>query len=258
MTFANLHTRAMLANLSIRSWSARKYDRKVTEETNAAHGAGADAGRYNKNLLPGDAASYKALTSHISAARLRHYAQSLPWSDAGWRLLPVKNYQAYQDQTRDDQHTFDTLLAEFLRDYPALRDAARLQLNGLWNEDDYPRDLAARFSFAVDFSPVPQEGDYRVELSQEEIDILTSSTASRVQAAFEAAQNDAVNRLYKVLAKMRERLTTIETCSKCDGKGTTIETRKRPDKGQTVTCWICDGHGQNGSNFPRFSYRKCP
>ncbi|CAM5998721.1 unnamed protein product [Sphagnum balticum] len=62
-----LITRAMLASLRISSWSARKYDKRVTEETNRSHGADSDAGRYNKMLQPGDASSYKALTSHIAA-----------------------------------------------------------------------------------------------------------------------------------------------------------------------------------------------
>ena len=74
---ANLISRAMLASSRISSWSARKYDRKITDETNTAHGASSDAGRYNKMLLPGDASSYKALTSHIAAIRVLHYAKLL-------------------------------------------------------------------------------------------------------------------------------------------------------------------------------------
>ena len=116
----------MLVHLKLEAWSARKYDRKVTQETNDAHGATADAGRYNKHLMPADAATYKALTQHIGALRLTNYAQTLPWSDEGWRLLPVKNYQNYTDTIRAGQHTFNRLLSEFVADYPALRaEAAR-------------------------------------------------------------------------------------------------------------------------------------
>ena len=32
-TQVNLHTRAMLVNLSISSWSARKFDKQITKET---------------------------------------------------------------------------------------------------------------------------------------------------------------------------------------------------------------------------------
>lgn len=87
----NLHTRAVLVNLSISSWSARKFDKQITKETLQAHGASEDAGRWNKNLMPGDATSYKDLVKHLAATREENYAQTLAWADKGFRLLPTKN-----------------------------------------------------------------------------------------------------------------------------------------------------------------------
>jgi hypothetical protein len=196
----------MLASLRISSWSARKYDKKVTAETNAAHGADVDAGRYNKSLLPGDASSYKALTSHIAAVRQLHYAETLAWSDDGWRLLPVLNFQSYTDKLRDAKHEFDRLLSDFLNDYPALRQAARVKLNGMYRDEDYPSNLASKYSFAVEYNPVPTGGDFRVTLSQADIDIIATRTESRVQSAFEDAHKDAVKRLYDCVSRIHERL----------------------------------------------------
>ena len=207
MTRQDLHSRAILVNLGISAWSARKYDRKVTEETNRAHGADSDAGRYNKNLMPGDAASYKALTQHVAAARQRHYDQSLAWSDKGWRLLPIANYTKYTDTIRADQHLFDSLLDSFVADYPALRAQASVKLNGLFNDDDYPSNIRKRYDFTLEYSPVPQGGDFRVALSQEEIDAISARTEERVKAAFAEAQNDAVKRLYETLSKIHSRLS---------------------------------------------------
>jgi hypothetical protein len=67
MTNQDLHTRAMLVSLRISAWSARKYDKKISLEVAANHGASADAGRYNKYLMPADATSYKALEKHIAS-----------------------------------------------------------------------------------------------------------------------------------------------------------------------------------------------
>jgi hypothetical protein len=203
-----LISRAMLASLRISSWSARKYDKRITEETNAAQGAASDAGRYNKMLLPGDASSYKALTSHIAGVRVLHYAQTLAWSDDGWRLLPVANYQRYTDKLRDAKHVYDSLLADFLADYPQLRQDARVKLNGMYRDDDYPDDVAAKYDFAIEYSPVPSGGDFRVELSQAEIDVIATRTESRVKTAFEDAHRDAVKRLYKCVASIHERLAS--------------------------------------------------
>ena len=205
-----LISRAMLASLRISSWSARKYDKKVTKETNDAHGADADAGRYNKMLLPGDASSYKALTSHIAATRVLHYAETLAWSDDGWRLLPVANYTKYTDKLRAAKHTYDALLADFLSDYPALQQAARIKLNGMYRDEDYPSNVASKYGFGIEYNPVPAGGDFRVELSQEEIDIIATRTESRIKNAFEDAHKDAVKRLYDCVSRIHERLAQPE------------------------------------------------
>ena len=205
-----LITRAMLASLRISSWSARKYDKKVTAETNAAHGADSDAGRYNKMLLPGDASSYKALTSHIAATRVLHYAETLAWSDDGWRLLPVANYQKYTDKLRAAKHTYDALLGDFLADYPALQQAARIKLNGMYRDEDYPSNVAGKYAFSIEYSPVPSGGDFRVQLSQAEIDVIATRTESRVADAFKDAHRDAVKRLFDCVSRIHERLASPE------------------------------------------------
>ena len=207
MTDSSLLTRAMLVSLRLTAWSARKYDKRITLETNEAHGAAADAGRYNKALMPSDAPTYKALNSHVSELRLIHYAQTLPWSDEGWRLLPIANYQAYTDKLRAGQHTFNSLLSEFVNDYPALRNEARIRLNGMYSDLDYPADVRAKYSFAIEFAPVPSGGDFRVELGAAEIAVIAARTEERVTAALADAQADAVNRLYECLSKMTERLS---------------------------------------------------
>lgn len=244
-----MNTRAILVSLSISAWSARKYDKKVTKDTNEAHNASHDAGRYNKMLLPGDASTYKALAQHIAAARLRHTEQTLPWSDEGRRILPIKNFDKYTDITRADQHKFNSLLNDFWHDYPRLREDAKAKLNGMYLESDYPEDVRGRYSFKVVIDPVPTGSDYRVALPQDDIDHIAATTEERVKQAFADAQADAVKRLYSVVEKIRERLTTKNTCTNCGGKGEAVETRKGPEKGTTVPCWICEGVGKTNAEY---------
>lgn len=66
----SIHARALLVWLTISGWSARRYDRQVTNKVNAQYAASTDAGRYNKHLLPGDAPSYKALTALLGAIQI--------------------------------------------------------------------------------------------------------------------------------------------------------------------------------------------
>ena len=206
MTASDMHTRAMLVSLRISACSFRKYDRKVSQDTATAHGTTTDAGRYNKNLLPGDAPSYKALTSHIADLRVKHYAQTLPWTDDGWRLLPVKNFTAYSDMVRAGMHTADTLLAEFIADYPAMKLTAERILNGMYSELDYHSDIRSRYSWGVEYNPVPCASDFRVTLAAGEIDAIAARTEERVKQAFSEAQGDAVKRLADCLTRIHERL----------------------------------------------------
>lgn len=210
-----MHKRAVLVSLKISSWSARKYDKKVTQETNAAHGADADAGRYNKKLIPGDAPEYKALIQHINEMRDVHYQNTLPWTDDGWRILTIKNYAEYMELMRKGRAKFEDLLDEFVSAYPRLRADARVKLNGMWRDEDYPSDIEERFSFAYEPAPMPSGGDYRVDLPAAEIKLLEKRTEERVKAAYAEAQNDAVRRLYEVVANIKERLSA--TREKKDG-----------------------------------------
>jgi hypothetical protein len=211
MTTNDLLTRAMLVNLSISSWSASKFDKKVTRETNEAHGAAENAGRYNKSLMPDDAEAYKALQKHIASVRQDiHYAQTLPWSDTGWRLLPIKNYQAYTDSIRKAQHEFESLRDTFIAEYPTLRENARVKLNGMYREADYPRYIGDRYSMSVEYSPVPAGTDFRVTLADEEIATIAARTEERVKQAFQDAMTGpkgAVPRLYEIVANIQAKLS---------------------------------------------------
>ena len=206
MTASDMHTRAMLVSLRISAWSARKYDRKVSQDTATAHGTTLDAGRYNKHLLPGDCPAYKSLVSHLANLRVSHYAQSLAWSDDGWRLLPVKNYQAYTDMLRKGFHEADSLLADFCADYPTMRIEAQRILNGMYQDTDYPSDIRSRYGWSVEYAPVPQGTDFRVTLAAGEVQAIAARTEERVKQAFADAQKDAIQRLAECLGRIHERL----------------------------------------------------
>lgn len=250
MNNEQLYERAVLVSLKISAWTARKYDKKVSQEVADAHGATVEAGRYNKHLMPADAESYKALVKHIGDMRAMHYEQTLPWSDDGKRLLPITNYDNYTKLVREGTHKFHRLLDAFVVDYPELCREAQRRFNGLFNADDYPEKVRERYSFDMVIDPVPAGADFRVKLSDKEIAILSASAEQRAKEQADAAQRDIVERLYKCLGKIQERLSTRDHCKNCDGKGIATDTRKKSkDKGKEVACWICEGAGSTAATF---------
>src|SRR5262245_3123949 len=86
---------AMLVNDTITTFTASKHDKKITHDVAQAHNTVDVVGRYNKNLLPIDAPSYKKALSECNAARGDHYTHTLPWNDDGARILPATNYLEY-------------------------------------------------------------------------------------------------------------------------------------------------------------------
>ena len=208
----SIHSRALLVWLRISTWSARRYDKPLSAKINAQHNAASDAGRYNKMLLPGDAKSYKALTALAGSIRQSHYSNTLAWSDEGWRLLPTANYAAYTQWLRDQQRAFADTLTQFMADYPALKDAAKIRLNGLFSAADYPdvQDLRSRFALAVEYAPVPAQGDLRVDLGADQIAMIESAIGDRTGRAVADAMQDAWSRLHAVVGKIAERLADPE------------------------------------------------
>lgn len=75
----NLAEKALLVTLNISQWSARKYDRKVTEEVNDTHQA-KDAGRFNKLLI--DKTHLDEIQKIVNEAR--HFHATKPHSRRVW------------------------------------------------------------------------------------------------------------------------------------------------------------------------------
>ena len=198
--------KAMLASLSISQWSARKHDKRVSQEVNERYN-GKDAGRFNKVLASKE--SLKEIQAAVSAARNFHMEQTLPWGERGERLLPSKNYGAYNRQMRDYKQAFEDAVEAFVSDYHTVIFEAKKTLGGLFNREDYPEagQIRDKFEFKTVISPVPVAEDFRVQLSHEEIAAIQEDIEQRVMASNAAATRDLWQRLYEVVGHMVERLS---------------------------------------------------
>ncbi|MDP8320842.1 MAG: DUF3150 domain-containing protein [Candidatus Stygibacter australis] len=201
----SLNEKAMLVHLNISFWTARKYDRKISREIEIQYNAD-EAGRYNKILIANE---YLAnIRKMVSAARTFHYENTLPWNDNGGRLLPAANYFNYVKAMQNLQADFDRETANFIRVYPDLKNEAKLRLNGMFDEEDYPdiSTLRTKYAFSSQVTPVPEAEDFRVKLNDSEVDSIKQSIERQVQNSTREAMNDLWNRLFRVVNHMAERL----------------------------------------------------
>ena len=158
----NTHSRAMLVKFSARKWLARKKDKRVTSEVQAANKASAKSGNFQKRLIDNkkndgsDARNeYGELVKIIGAARVAHVANTLAWGKDGdgWRLLPLANLEAYEEAQRSHTREFETRLRDFVLAYPALRNEAKEYLGDMFKESDYPRPDFIGDRFSIEYEP---------------------------------------------------------------------------------------------------------
>ncbi len=202
----NLSDRALLVQLSVSQWTARKYDKKVTNEVASAHGTTTAAGRYNKSLLPMndylDRVHKK--TTHI---RTKFYENTLPWGIEGTMMLPTSNYLQFMTDFRKEKGEWQYLVDQFVGNYDQLRLDAKRLLGSLYDDGDYPdeTDVARKFKMDMAIFPVPNT-DFRVSIASDELTRIQQDVEKRIADAQTTAMKEVWDRLYDRVKHMAEKL----------------------------------------------------
>ena len=199
--------RALLVQLSISQWTARKFDKKTTKEVADSHGVIEVVGRYNKALLPLNDL-LKQIHQTSAAIRQRFYANTLPWGIEGTFILPTGNYLEFMTEFRGYKSKWLVLVDQFCDQYPAIKLEAQKILGNMYDAKDYPDDDQIRGKFKMDMAvfPVPSN-DFRVELSDDELSRIHQDVEARVQGAAQLAMRDAWDRLYAKVTHLAGKLS---------------------------------------------------
>lgn len=216
---AGIARAGVLVSMNVSLYSGRKQDKRTQAEVVAAKGSGSSrAASVYKNLFT-DCKELEAITKFQAKARLRHYQLTLPWNDNGLRLLPTKSLLEYKAEMNRFSDQFDLLVEAFLDKYDNLVAAAAFKLGTLFDRDEYPlrEQVARRFRFDIDFTPLPTAGDFRLDIESEVQRDLVAQYEKRMAAQVAAAQQDAWSRMYEALTRLKDRLTLDE-----DGKRKTF------------------------------------
>lgn len=228
MTKRNLLSeKAILASLTIGGWSARKYDERVTRETNQRNNAKDDAGRYNKLLVAKE--EIQKIQQIMGKARTASYELTMPWLDDGARILPSAMYDKYTKALRELRIEYETAVKKFADGYPQMVEDAKQRLNGMFNQDDYPpagemsmfnykTNPFGRFRFDVVLMPCPDAADFRVDLADEHADAIRDDIESRMNEALQNAMAGPIQRVINVCGAMVDRLTAYRPAKPGSGK----------------------------------------
>jgi hypothetical protein len=201
-----IRDKIVLVELGVSQWTARKYDRGASDQTARAYGAASSAGRYNKVLIA--QAELAKISRLVGNLRTYHYNTTLPYRN-GQAILTTALLPEYMGKIREYKDQICQAVEEFVSNYSALKDDARITLGGLYNDADYPSAIAVhrKFRVDVDFTPVPVGSDLRIAVSEEELHQMQQDIDERVRESLKSAMDEIWSRLYKVTAAMAERLT---------------------------------------------------
>lgn len=206
----HLSDRALLVQLNVSQWTARKLDKKATREVADANYASRDAGNYNKKLLPmsDSLANIHTMTGDI---RREFYANTLPWGLENTHMLPTSNYLSFMTTFRKRKAEWEAVVRKFLTDYPHLQTTAQRFLGNLYDAADYPdvNDLQRKFGMDLVVMPVPTN-DFRVQLADDELSSIHADIQRRVEESSGLAMKEAWQRLYGHVKLMSERLGNTE------------------------------------------------
>ena len=199
----DISDRALLVNVTVRVWTGEKRDRVITREICEAKHAEKDAVRANKSLL-GEA--IKPVQAAERALRTAVNQRTLPWMDDGSRILKGTAFLAFTEGMAEPIRNFDTAVEQFIAAYPDIKHEAQYRLGDAYNDSDFPSQakLHDRFGVKLTYLPVPNAGDFRVQLAEEEIATIRRNT----EEALRGTVNDAVRNL---LDRLREPVTHMAT-----------------------------------------------
>ena len=203
---------SILVELNISVWTANKLDKRVTDSVLVSNGAmSADAGQFRKNLMAGTTIR-KDIADFAASCRLWHNTTSLPWADRGARLLPTSLFLDYKTEANRRKMQFDHMVEHFLREYPTLQAQAQQHLGALYNPDDYPsvEAVADKFGFKMVFTPLPEAGDFRLDVANEDLEELRRQYDNSLNARLNEAMQSQWDKLHDMLTRMSDKLVEPE------------------------------------------------
>jgi len=170
-TITTLAEKAMLVRLKRSMWQPYAYDEAATRSA-----GGRTLGRFNKKLC---ASAGELAAVNAAYTDLYRYVidNTVPWLDDGVRMLSSSHYFDFSSGVRHRVALCDNEVNKLVAAWPDIIqkdkerfDLAALQSNkpSMFNATDYPTDIAACFDVQMSFYPVPDVGDFRVEISDDD------------------------------------------------------------------------------------------
>ncbi len=198
----SIKNHALLVSLSVSKPQMTKKDDKATrdaETANNAHGAG----QFRKDLYP------KSLVQPIltveSSARAYIESVTYMWT-RGEYLLPTAKFMEFTERIGKYQVEFDQCVTAFLNNWSNVMQQAQTSQGELFDANAYPdlTDLKNDFRFRVNYRPVTDAGDFRVQMQDDEMDALRAEVETATRESMNNMLRAPLERLKEVVQRLHE------------------------------------------------------
>jgi hypothetical protein len=110
------------------------------------------------------------------------------------------------------ERQFNALLHKFYYEYPNIVSQAQTNLRSMFKADDYPtlEEVREKFGYKLVFSPLPEAGDFRLDVANEELRELSLSYEADFNERLGKAMREPWERLHETLSHLSTKLTDAE------------------------------------------------
>lgn len=216
-TMANksLSSSAMLLDMHLSVYTGRKQDKVTAAEINISKNTRSkSAASVYKSLFTEDK-DLEAIASYAGAIRSWLYGVTLPWADSGTRLVPTKNFFDITHELAEHEREFNRLVDVFINNYGVKVSSQAFKLGKLFDPKEFPDagELVHKFGFSYVFTPVPQSGDFRVDIPAEAAQQVVAQFEKEQSRRIQDAMREPWDRLYHEITHIKDKMI-----DKDDGK----------------------------------------
>lgn len=165
------------------------------------------AGNYHKNLMAG-VSELEDIGKFAADTRNWFTYRTLPWGNEGTKIIPTASLFDFKAELAQREQAFWELVDRFCGVYYTAIQGAQFKMGALFNADEYPpvETIREKFGFRYVFNPVPEAGDFRVDIGQTGLDELREQFNAAKEEAIAQAMSDMWGRIKEVTERLSRQL----------------------------------------------------
>jgi hypothetical protein len=207
---ASLRERTILVACSVSCWSAKRQDRSAARDIERAKQT--STGTYEARKVLVEKQYLAAVSSAANALRMYVTSSTAPWAQNGARLLPTANLAKFTADVQRLSYQYEQEVTRFCDvTYPVLLADAPRRLGAEFRPEEWPdtgAGIRSKFGWSVEYMPLADAEDIRLDLGEEHIDLIARSYAEQQRQWASAVVRKPIEDLLRVIGNMHAVLST--------------------------------------------------